>query len=253
MSMKSKLWTRLHQEYHILLDYIYPRFCLVCEESLSFTPHLYLCPSCFSKIPLTLLKRCKRCGQKHGLYTTYCGRCSPRRYPWTQFYGAYDYQGGLIPLIQNWKKGKVPAYGRVLSFFFQKALEQWTPPEADVLIPVPLSRYGLAQRGFNTAEVLARQLSQHWKIPVETQILQRLPILEGQKEQKSQKMLCYQERQKNLKGAFFCKKKPPLRVILVDDVCTTGSTLKEVAETLKQAGVRKIFCVVFARTPRYHF
>jgi len=121
-----------------------------------------------------------------------------------------------------------------------------------ILIPIPLHAKRLAYRGFNQAEVIAKAIQSH--LPAGKSELQ--PLLVREKETKQQARLTKEERHKNLEGAFhmnnnFVQSFDPKAIhFLVDDVCTTGSTLENCARVLKENGVPKIYGLVIARAFR---
>jgi ComF family protein len=114
----------------------------------------------------------------------------------------------------------------------------------EALIPVPLHAKRLAERGFNQAEELARQLSWRWHLPVQAQGLVR------GRDTLHQARLGQHARQSNVAGAFVWRAPypPPGRVLLVDDVLTTGATLVACAEALRAAGTREVRAVALARS-----
>jgi ComF family protein len=112
--------------------------------------------------------------------------------------------------------------------------------EGKSVIPTPLHRSRIRQRGFNQAELLARQLG----LRVHTRLLRR------RKNTPSQTGLSRSERALNLSAAFEVRETPPDCVILVDDVLTTGATAHEIAKTLKRAGARRVEVLTAARVPR---
>jgi ComF family protein len=109
--------------------------------------------------------------------------------------------------------------------------------EAKVVLPVPLHRARARERGFNQAELLAKQLG----LEVNTRLLRR------RKNTPSQTGLSRSQRTLNLSAAFEVRGKPPESVLVVDDVYTTGSTLHEIAKTLKRAGVQRVEVLTVAR------
>ena len=117
-------------------------------------------------------------------------------------------------------------------------------PPADALVPVPLHAGRLAERGFNQAEELARRLSQRWGLPICATGLER------GRDTGHQARLNRAERQTNVAGAFvWCgPNAPPARVVLVDDVLTTGATLAACAAGLRAAGTREVRAVALARS-----
>jgi len=123
-------------------------------------------------------------------------------------------------------------------------------PPADgplVLIPIPLARKRLRERGYNQSEVLARALARQWRIPVVVDVLVRT------RETPTQTALTPDTRLANVRAAFaVANVQCPMinghwTLIIVDDVFTTGATLAEAARTLEQAGARRIYGVTFAR------
>lgn len=119
-----------------------------------------------------------------------------------------------------------------------------TPPEADALIPVPLHPERLSERGFNQAEELANSLGLCWGIPVCSRGLER------ERDTGHQARLNREARQGNVAGAFFWHGpgRPPARIILIDDVVTTGATLSACAEALLAAGAEQVHAIALARS-----
>ena len=118
----------------------------------------------------------------------------------------------------------------------------------DVIVPVPLHRSRLRQRGFNQSVLLGRVLSRQLFIPMLPDALVRTRQTEPQIE------LSVAERRVNVKGAFAVNKPDRImgkRILLLDDVMTTGSTIDECAHELKKAGARGVIAVTIARTARH--
>lgn len=116
-------------------------------------------------------------------------------------------------------------------------------PDTDIIIPVPMTKKALLRRGFNQSLLIAREVSMIKGIPLDIDSLQKT------KETLPQVGLEAGERMKNLKEAFFVmgdiKGKD---VLLIDDVMTTGATLRECSKALLKAGATKVICLVIART-----
>ena len=118
----------------------------------------------------------------------------------------------------------------------------------DMLVPVPLHKQRLRSRGFNQAVLIGDLLSRRWHIPMERRALKRIRWTEPQVN------LAAGERKENVKNAFEvrCPEKTAFRrVILVDDVFTTGSTVDECARVLKKAGAEKVGVITVARAPEH--
>jgi ComF family protein len=127
----------------------------------------------------------------------------------------------------------------------QEVFEQFLQSKRAIIIPVPLHSSRLKKRGYNQAELLARELSQKAETPYVVNVLKRVRQTAPQFELKRE------ERQKNIKGAFviddkYKKKLLGKWVILVDDITTTRSTLRECARVLKKSGVERVIGITFA-------
>ena len=112
------------------------------------------------------------------------------------------------------------------------------------MVPVPLSKRKLKRRGFNQAEEIAKELSKILRIPLISSCLVKI------KETPSQTELSEKERKEKIRRAFLVKEKQGIedkKILLVDDVYTTGATIEEAAKVLKEAGAKEVFGMVIAR------
>lgn len=124
------------------------------------------------------------------------------------------------------------------------AMAPLRPPtdRPSALVPIPLARKRLRERGYNQSEVLARALARQWRIPVLRELLVRT------RETPTQTALTPETRLANVAGAFGVATRPVSSVlILVDDVFTTGATLAEAARALEEAGATMVYGITFAR------
>ncbi len=229
---------KLNWVHELLLDLIYPRRCPVCDNVLPFRGGL-ICKACAGELETVSEPSCRKCGRRLFSETAeYCRDCLSVSHTFDRCISAFIYNDAMQRSIFRFKYGNRKEYAH---FFVQsmariggreiKALR----PEA--LIPVPLHKKRLFERGFNQAELLAKGLSKELGIPVITGLLER------RKNTAPQKMLSREARRKNLKKAFqlsSCDVKLK-RVIVIDDIYTTGSTLDEIAFLLKGAGVQEVY------------
>lgn len=192
-------------------------------------------------------ERCTVCGTTGSLF---CAACSSRLTP----YPPEAAPPGLEAMLVAWLYGdevrqaihalKYQRRRRVALLLADALADAWPPPPGDALIPVPLHPDRLAERGFNQAEELAQRLSQRWRLPLCTQ-----GLIRG-RDTGHQARLGRRARQSNVAGAFlWCSRHPPpARILLVDDVLTTGATLVACADALRLAGSQEVRAVALARS-----
>lgn len=172
------------------------------------------------------------------------GRCALCRSGLRGFDAAYSfgaYEGVLRELIHLYKYGKVRTLARPLSGLLAQALPR---DEAfDAAVPVPLYWRRRLQRGFNQAELLARGLSRRTGIPVVKALGRVRPT-------PTQAGLSNSARRQNVVKAFRARSVPGQRILLIDDVMTTGATAASCALALKQAGARRVALLTVARVDR---
>lgn len=227
-----------------ILDFFYPKFCISCGKEKN-----YLCADCFSKIETLSSSSCPYCALRSfdGLI------CKNHRKSLKGFVSATSYSNDIIrKIIDAQKYNFVKEISKPLAFLIFKFLKE--NPEVEffknpldfVILPIPLHSRRLRWRGFNQAEEVAKELSPLLKIPVETKILIR------KKYTKPQARMKKEEKIENIKNAFginanFFKNIKNKKIILIDDVATTLSTLEEAAKTLKQSGIKEIWGLTVAK------
>ncbi len=223
---------------------LYPSRCPSCRRALPFGEETKLCSFCRERLPWIGEERCLLCGQKTEEGEELCRECRGASHRFDQARALFLYNedtGRMILDFKNRGEKEIGRWlGREMAESFRESLPLW---RADCIVPVPITRSKKRKRGYNQAEVLAEILGEEWKIPVERNLLLR--VREGEQ----QKKLSLEERMGNLKGVFALS--GPLikgaRVLLVDDVITTGSTADTCAALLKEAGAEKVFVAAAAR------
>ncbi|MGC1330374.1 ComF family protein [Pseudomonas sp.] len=223
------------------------QFCLLCDESAE-QPYP-LCAACEAELPW-LIERCRRCALPMPMDGLLCGQCVRRAPPFTQVEAPWHYGFPVDSLISRFKHNARWPLGRLLG----ELLGQWLLARfddglarPDCLVPVPMGRKRLRQRGFNQAVLLARWLAPQLVLPVDEQLLLR-PI-----ETRAQQDLDARQRQRNLLQAFALAPRPRVQgrhVELVDDVMTTGATARALAQLLLRAGAARVDVYCLARTPK---
>ncbi len=213
---------------------------------------LLICPECASKLSLVQEPICKICGKEliSDRQET-CGDCARHRRSFETGRALLNYnqaaKASMTAIKYKNKREYLDFYGDLIARRFQPFVQR-TQPEA--LVPIPVHPARRRMRGFNQAEELASRLSAAWKIPVEGKLLIRTKNTAPQKE------LGAAGRLQNLQKAFAvaetaeCRKLPQ-RVMLVDDIYTTGSTIEACTRVLKAAGVSEVYflaiCTGYAR------
>jgi ComF family protein len=173
-----------------------------------------------------------------------CGACLKKTPPFERCLAPLLYQHPVGELVSGLKFQQKLSHGRVMAALLLDYIEQELDEPPQLLIPVPLHKDRLRERGYNQALELARPLSRRLGIPLDYRSCRRI------RSTKPQSALQIKERRKNVRGAFEIKGEIPARhVALVDDVVTTGNTVRELALLLKRHGVRRVDVWAVARTP----
>ncbi len=205
----------------------------------------WLCQTCFKEIPFIATKICGHCGTPASIeFSVSCQQCfnNPLAYIDGIRVAAYYEDNPIRSAIHALKyrdhKGLVVCLGEILAQTYRQY-----HLEADIVVPVPLHRSKLKERGYNQSELLAKAAGRLLELPINTVTLRRF------RRTKSQMTLGVRERHKNVDHAFLCddKQLQNHRVLLIDDVCTTGSTLDFCAAALKAGNVTSVWGLTLAK------
>jgi ComF family protein len=231
------------------LDTLLPRRCLVCRRAVSASESGALCPGCWCAIVRIEGPQCPVCGNpfrseaslSHSP-THRCGDCRDAPPAFTRAASAGLYEGVLADAIRRCKYRKqvtlIPTLGALLDPVIQ------TIPPVDAVLPVPLHPSRLRAREFNQSLLLAAWVSRRLGRPLLPDALRRLRWTEPQT------TLTRAQRRANVRGAFAVRHPKPVtgrRLLLVDDVYTTGATANECARVLRKAGAAEVYVVTLAR------
>ena len=219
------------------LCWLFPPRCLVCGEP--GLPGRDLCGPCHATLPRPR-HACPHCALPMPEAAT-CPACTAQPPPLDAAHAAFDYAFPLDRLLPRLKFHRDFAAGRVLAQCMAERFAGLPRPQA--LLPVPLHRGRLRQRGFDQALELARPLARALDLPLHAGLLHRCRATHAQSR------LDADARARNLRGAFRVDAGTalPAHVALVDDVMTTGATLHAAAKALRAAGVARIDAWVCAR------
>lgn len=185
---------------------------------------------------------CEKCRQKLVLYDgSFCPDGS------VGFTAAFTYDDNVSPAVILMKDGVCGNAAFALGKALSDRLKTDCPANfCDLIIPVPLHKRDKRRRGYNQSELIAREVAKRLAVPCCTNAIVKL------KETKAQKTLSRKERKINLRGAFAAVRRELMagqRILLIDDVCTTGATLAELTKLLKENGAETVFCASCCKTP----
>lgn len=231
----------------MLLDLIYPRRCPVCNEVLAFGEG-GVCPDCKGALSFVGQPVCMKCGKEvkgrgddsFGA-EEYCPDCMRRARSFTGGIALLNYNDGARKLMAGLKYKNRREYADFLAEeMARRHGRKILRLKADALVPVPIHKKRRRERGYNQAELLAKGLSRRLSIPME-KLLLRVEYTEAQKK------LGYEARQKNEERAFAAAGCGGFgRVLLVDDIYTTGATAEACTKTLLAAGTGEVFLLSMA-------
>lgn len=226
----------------------FPSFCELCSSLLEFPHERVVCRSCWTSIRHSYYFYCLCCGQffEGSGEIHLCQNCLEKRPPFSYHRSCGKYKGRLKDIILLYKYRHLQMLGKDLARFVYRTLgrdeEIWW--EVEAIIPVPLHPKRKKQRGFNQAQIIAKELAR----------LKGIEHIEGRlvkiKNVPPQTTLSVKEREKNVSGAFRVVKGRKIKgkvVLLVDDVYTTGSTIRECSSVLRDAGVKEVRALTVAQ------
>lgn len=223
---------------------LYPHQCLLCGSSNSTGRDI--CNACLNDLPHNIIC-CSICAlplPSHSPNHLVCGRCLRHPPVFNLCHTAFSYAYPISGLISEFKFAAKLAHGRLLADLLIRYIESNNLDLPEVIIPAPLHRSRLLERGFNQAIELAKPIGGYFDIPVDLDSCIRHRATEAQAG------LDKNRRQRNIRGAFGLTQ--PLRhgyAVILDDVVTTGGTVIEIAKLLKRGGMKRVDVWALARTP----
>ena len=227
-----------------LIHLLFPPRCPFCDDVLFhsvFVPEELVCRQCQKKPEYVKEPVCKKCGKPiEDERREYCYDCSRNTRVYVQGKALWVYKGEVKDSLYRFKYHNRQEYTRYYGQQLVQAYGEWIKRcRIQAIVPIPLSRKRMRQRGFNQAELIAVEIGRHMELPVYNDLLYRV------RDTKAQKALNDEERKNNLKKAFKTRtnKVQLNHIFLIDDIYTTGSTMTEAAWELKRAGVEEIYCL----------
>jgi ComF family protein len=224
-----------------LIDLIFPPSCVICGKSSSRS----ICDSCQNRIVHLTLPICRICGKPEDKYFSgeLCEDCCREKPPFELARSSALYDGVLKEAIHefkfNGKKGLKVIFGKLLNDYLQRG--DIPMGNIDVIMAVPLSKMHERERGYNQAALIAEDVAAAFNIYYDPNSLRKI------KNVKPQFKLNREERIENIKGVFVSGRVPGRRILLIDDIYTTGATVSECSRVLKIAGAQKVYILTLAR------
>ncbi|SHI47718.1 ComF family protein [Parasporobacterium paucivorans] len=223
-----------------LLNILYPRRCAICGR-IVIPERDRVCPECRKILPYIEEPACKKCGKGiEDASSEYCHDCVKKKHYFEQGAALFEHDKNIRHSLYEFKyKNKreyADFYAEELVKKFEQTIKIWG---AQALIPVPLHQKKMLTRGFNQSEILAGRISALTGVPVDAGYLKRIRNTDAQKE------LGKAQRARNLEKAFAVTDSTGRyeRVLLVDDIYTTGSTVDACARALNEAGVKSVYFI----------
>ena len=218
----------------MLLDLLLPRRCVVCA-----LPGTTACERCTASLPRLAGILCARCGAPVAWPVERCRECSGRRLAFASARAGVEYDAAVRALVSAWKEHGLRGLAAIAASVVEEVVP---PPPAQLITFVPPDGDRSVKRGHHPAARLARELGDRWGLPVE-------PLLGRTRPLRPQRGLAREERRRNVRGAFRADQARG-RILLVDDVYTTGATVATASSALRAAGATRVDVVTFARAVR---
>ena len=236
-----------------ITDLIFPPRCITCDNPLERHVSLPFCPSCLDGIRFIRSPLCPCCGIPFPVTVGedhLCGDCLTEKKPYAVARSVGRYEETLLTAIHRFKYRGRAGIGVILGGIMADFAGMiWDMKVFERIVPVPLHRKRLRERGFNQAVILARELVKRFDIPLDFMSLRREVFTPPQVG------LGREERSANVHGAFSARHPERIagrRILLVDDVYTTGSTLAECSRILLRAEAESVAVLTLARAVHDH-
>ncbi len=238
---------------HAAGAFLFPPRCCVCRSLLREGVGLF-CPVCTRTFRRIETPMCPVCGMPYRARTGVdhpCPECTDHAPPFEQARSVFLYEGALRKAIHRFKYERKPGLARGLGALLADFCGGWADDLPwDVVVPVPLYVSKIRKRGFNQALLLSRRIARRTGSSLCVDLLQRTRMTRPQVE------LSGQERRNNVRNAFSIKQRGECtkkRVLLVDDVITTGATVRECARILRRSGAASVHVIALARSVEWQW
>jgi ComF family protein len=230
------------------IGFLYPNVCQLCGAQRATSTEGFVCARCWQQVRFIKPPFCKRCGLpfQGAITTTFeCTNCREMKLHFRSARSAVSASGAVLEVLHRYKYKRALWFEPFLAdLLIREALPELRQEKWDLIVPVPLHPAKKRQREFNQAERLATFLSAAASIPMDTTLLKRVSRTE------TQTKLSREKRAENMRNAFTMRKRRKLngeRILLFDDVFTTGATTNACAAVLRAAGAGEVGVWTVAR------
>ena len=235
----------LHQTINTAINFLYPTQCRICKNHFGIETVPYMCDKCWGNIDFVERPWCDLCGLPKTDGT--CDKCNTKPPRFGKLRTIAFYEGAVQQAIHIFKFERRLYFAK---FLIQLIIDN-VPSDCDItdydyIIPIPIHKRRLNERGFNQCFVLCKGISKKFKVEVKTDVLTR------RKNTSPQSSLDRDKRMQNIIGAFGLSNEDQIqgkRILLFDDVFTTGATVSEAVNVLWSADPTEVDVLTLARTP----
>lgn len=230
-----------------ILNWIYPPRCIFCNNIIAL--NLYsgfdVCQNCIPKLPFIKEPTCKKCGKSIKSDNELCDDCLIHTHSYKKCWVAVEYDDMVKESIYSLKYKSCPNYSKSLAeiMYIAMSYKDIFDYKFDFVTSVPIHKNRLKTRGYNQAELLAKQISSRLNIEYKNLLLRI-------KDTKPQNILSPKERYNNLKDAFILNDnnlKSGSKVLIIDDILTTGATVDICSDMLAKSGL-EVYCYILSAT-----
>ncbi len=232
--------TLLLSALHRAMGRLMPSTCLLCDDQMESMHGL--CDGCLQGLPWNT-SACRRCALPL-MVGHLCGACQTRLGAYDEVVAPVIYREPVDRIVCELKYSARLAWARTAAGLIVDTIRYRDEPLPDLLVPVPMTLRAVRRRGFQPSTTIARLIGKRLTLRTHESIVGK------HRETKRQSTLTHRERESNISGVFEVRQQSAGRkIVLVDDVVTTGSTVAELARILKKTGTAQVRVWAFARTP----
>lgn len=223
-------------------------YCRLCYFPLN-TANTYYCTECTHTLPF-ITTYCTSCALPTNTPLSLCGHCQKNPYAFDQAYSVFEYLGPIQTLIHQFKANRLADMTHLQMWLFSAFYHKFRQRKVNALVPIPSSLKSVIRRGHAPAQTLAALLSHRTGLPIYNHLFTKRWFTPSQKAQSKQSRK--QSQQFKFHKHQLEKQSKALRVLLIDDVMTTGESANEAAQRLKEVGIDQVDVLTIARTPMKH-